>query len=61
MVNKHGPLKTKIVRGNNDPFVNKTVRKENYKRSALRNKFLKDFSDSDWQKYRKQINKCVKR
>ena len=60
MVNKHAPLKTKIVRGNNSPCVNKNLRKEIYKRSALRNKFLKDSSDSNWQKYRKQRNKYVK-
>ena len=57
MVNKHAPLKTKIVRGSNAPLVNKTLRKEIYKRSALRNKFLKDSSDSNWQNYRKQRNK----
>ena len=60
VVNKHAPLKTKIVRGNNSPCVNKNLRKEIYKRSALRNKFLKDSSDSNWQKYRKQRNKYVK-
>ena len=60
MVNKYAPFKTKIVRGNNAPFVNKTLRKEIYKRSAFRKKFLKDFFDLYWQKYRKQINKCVK-
>ena len=27
VVNKHAPLKSKIVRGNNAPFVNKTLRK----------------------------------
>ena len=48
LVNKHAPLKTKIVLGNNAPFVNKTLRKETSKRNALRNKFLKDSSDSNW-------------
>ena len=48
MVNKHAHLKTKIDRGNNDPFVNKTLRKEICKISALRNKLLKDSSDSNW-------------
>ena len=33
---------------------------EIYKRSAFLHKFLKDSSDSSWQKYRKQRNKCVK-
>ena len=50
----------KIVPENNAPFVNKTLKKRNYKRSALRNTFLKDASNSNWQKYRKQISKCVK-
>ena len=50
VVNKHAPLKTKIARENNAAFVNKTLRKEIYKRSGLRNKFLKDSSDSNWQK-----------
>ena len=45
LVNKHAPLKTKISRGNNGPFVNKSLRKKIYKRSALRNKLLKDSSD----------------
>ena len=61
MVNKHAPLKTEIVRGNNVPFVNKILRKDICKRSALRNKFLKDSSESNWQKYRNQKNKCVKK
>ena len=60
VVSKHAPLKIKIVQGNNAPFVNKILRKEIYKRSVLRNKFLKDSSDSNWQKYRRLRNKCVK-
>ena len=40
--------------------MNKILRKEIYKRSVLRNKFLKDSSDSNWQKYRRLRNKCVK-
>ena len=59
VVNKHAPLKTKTVRGNKACFVIKTLRKEIYKRSALRKKFLKGLSDLKWQKYRKQRNKCV--
>ena len=40
--------------------MNKTLRKETSKRNALRNKFLKNSSDSNWLKYRKQRNTCVK-
>ena len=28
VVNKHAPLKTKVLRGNNAPFINKQLRKE---------------------------------
>ena len=41
-------------------LVNKTLRKEIYKRSGLRNRFLKNSSDSNWQKHWKERNKCVK-
>ena len=39
IINKHAPLKKKIVRGNNAPFMNKEFQKEIYVRSRLRNKF----------------------
>ena len=39
VINKHAPLKAKVLRGNNAPFINKHLRKEIYWRSALRNKF----------------------
>ena len=60
VVKQHAPFKTKIFRENNAPFVNKTLRKEIYRGSAVRNKFLIDSSDSNWPKYREQRNKCVK-
>ena len=60
VINKHAPFKTEIVRGNNAPFANKTLRKEIRRRSALRNKFFKDSSDSNWQKYPKQKSNFVK-
>ena len=41
VINKHTPLKTKVFRGNNAPFVSKSLRKKIYKRRALRNKYLK--------------------
>ena len=44
-----------------DAFPKLEIRiKQIYKRSTLRNTFLKDSSDSNWQKYRMQRNKCVK-
>ena len=42
VVQKHVPLKKKILRGNHAPFMNRELRKEIYKQSRLRNKFWKD-------------------
>ena len=39
ITNKHAPVKTKIVRANNAPFMNKEFSKEIMVRSKLRNKF----------------------
>ena len=39
---------------NNATFLKKTLWKDIYKRSVLRNKFLKDSFDSNWQKNQKQ-------
>ena len=41
----HAPRKKKYVRGNNKPFMNKTLSKAIMKRTRLRNKFLKDPSE----------------
>ena len=35
VANKHAPLKAKVLRGNNARFINKHLRKEMYRRSAL--------------------------
>ena len=60
IVEKHAPLKKKIIRGNHAPFMTKTMRKEIYTRSRLRNNFNKIPSNDNWKKYKKQRNKCVK-
>ena len=60
VVNKHAPLKTKVLRGNNAPFINKQLRKEVYGRSLLRNKFNRKPKKLNWEMYKKQRNKCVK-
>ena len=41
VVNVHAPLKTKIVRGNDAPFVDKQPRKGIYTRTRLKNKITK--------------------
>ena len=42
VVEKHAPLKKKIVRGSQAPFVNREFRKVIYTRSRLRNKYWKN-------------------
>ena len=58
VVNKRAPLK-KFLRVNKAPFINKHLRKEMYRRSVLRNKFNRKPSKVNWEKYKKQRNKCV--
>ena len=38
MLNKHAPLKSKVIRGNNKPFVTRTLRKAILRSSALKKK-----------------------
>ena len=42
IVNIHAPLKNKILRGNDAPFMNKELRKAIYTRSRLRNRHFKN-------------------
>ena len=39
--NKHAPMKEKLMRANNSPFMNKTLTEAGMTRSRLINKFLK--------------------
>ena len=56
---KHAPLKKKIVRGNHAPFITKDLRKAIYARSKLRNKFIKNPTEVNEKLYKRQRNKCV--
>ena len=59
ILNKHAPLKVKYIRGNNQPFMTKELRKEHMKRTKLRNKFRKDKNKTNEIAYKKQRNVCV--
>ena len=59
IVENHAPLKKKIVRGNNAPFMNKELRKEIYTRSRLKNKLNKNPTKENENRYKQQRNKCV--
>ena len=57
--NWHQPLKTKYIRGNNQPFMTKDIRKEHMKRTRLLNKFRKEKTTINEVAYKKQRNLCV--
>ena len=52
------PQKKKYSRGNNKPFINKTIKKAFMKRSRLGNVYLKIRSDNK-REYNKQRNYCL--
>ena len=57
-VNKHAPLKEKIVRGNNAPFMMKELRKATLNRSRLKKKYQDWPSRENFKNWKKQKNKC---
>ena len=59
VVNKHAPLKKKILRGNHSPFVTKEFQKAIYTRSKLKNKMSQNPSRGKVLAYKKQRNICV--
>ena len=60
LVDLHIPLKIKYLRGNDQPFMNKQLRKEHMKRTMLKNKFLKNRTSLNWKNFKIQRNYCVK-
>ena len=58
ITNKHAPVKTKMIRGNNAPLMNKELSKEIIVKSKLRNKLYRHKTKTNWKNYTKQHNKC---
>ena len=58
-VEKHAPTKQKTIRGNDKGFADKDLRKAWYNRSRLRNKFNKNKTTENWDKFKKQRNLCT--
>ena len=48
----HAPLKDKILRGNNSPFLTKKLRKAIMIRSRFKNRFNETRSDENWPLYK---------
>ena len=59
IVEKHAPLKKKIVRGNHAPFITKDLRKAIYTRSRLKSKYIKNPSELTEKLYKRQRNKKI--
>ena len=59
VVNKHAPLKIKVLKDNHSPFVTKEFQKAIYTRSKLKNKMNQKQSRENVLPYKKQRNICV--
>ena len=57
--NHHKPVTTKFIGGNDQPFMNKELRKEHMKRTRLLNKYRKEKTVSNELEFKKQRNYCV--
>ena len=60
ILNNHAPLKQKYIRGNDQPFMNKTMRKAIMIRTKLRNIHLRNPTVENGMMFRRQRNYCVK-
>ena len=59
VLNLHAPIKQKYLRGNHQPFMNKSLSKAIMHRSKLRNIYIKNKTDINKRNYAKQRNFCV--
>ena len=59
LLNKHAPIKKKIMLFNNNPFMSKAFRKVIMHRSKLKNINNKYRTEDNWANYKKQSNFCV--
>ena len=57
-LNAYAPIKKKTVRGNNAPFMNKTLSKAFMQRTKLKNKYNKFPTENNYLLYKKQRNFC---
>ena len=59
ILNSYAPIKQKVVRGNNAPFMNKTLSQEFMHRSKLKNRYHKNPTEENRITYKKHRNFCV--
>ena len=53
MLNKHAPLKKKLLRANHAPYITKTLRKAIMRRFQLETKYPKNKTQTDLKQYKK--------
>ena len=56
ILEKHAPMKKKVVRANNKPYMTKALRQAIMRRSALKTRFLKNKNDENFKAFKKQKN-----
>ena len=59
VLDQHAPIKKKYIRANDGKFMTKEPKKAIMHRSKLKNKFNRNRTDDNWNKYKQQRNKCV--
>ena len=58
VLDKHAPIKKKIVRGNEAPFMTKELSKATMNGSKLKNRYTKCPSRESFLAFKKQSNTC---
>ena len=59
LVDKHAPLKTKVLRGNSAPFMTRELKKGIYTRTRLKKRYNKNPTKENKVSFKRQRNKCV--
>ena len=54
VLNKYDPIKTRVIRGNQAPYITKAYRKAVMRRSELKTKYFKNSTLENFNKFRKQ-------
>ena len=60
VLNKHAPLRKKLLRANHAPYITKTLRKAIMRRSQLETKYLESKTQTGFKLYKKHKNFCSK-
>ena len=60
VLDKHAPLRKKLLRAKHAPYITKTLRKTIMRRSQLETKYLKTKTQTDLKLYKKHKNFCSK-